>query len=53
MLPPATLARLPREDNVRIADERRYDIRSIRKGTRAGDAAWRIGDGLLMSFSTQ
>lgn len=53
MLPPATLARLPRGDYVRIADERRYDIRSIRKGTRDGDTAWRIGDGLLMSFSTR
>jgi hypothetical protein len=53
MLPPSTLSRLPREGTSRVVQEQRYDIRSIRQGARDGDSAWRIGDGLLMRFSTR
>jgi len=53
MLTPGTLSHLRRDGDALVADEQRYDIRSIRRGTREGDFAWRIGDGLLMRFYTR
>lgn len=53
MLTPGVRTGLRREGSAWIAEERRYDIRRIRHGSRTGDVAWRIGDGLLMRFATQ
>jgi hypothetical protein len=46
------LEQLPRDGGSRIVTMTEYDIRSVRRGTRHGDTARRIGPGLLMSFST-
>jgi hypothetical protein len=50
ILTPHALMRLPREGDSRVVEMKEYDIQPLRRGPRWGDRAWRIGDGLLMSF---
>ena len=53
MLTPGARTGLRREGSAWVAEERSYDIRRLRNGSRTGDVAWRIGDGSLMRFATQ
>ncbi|MGH7439405.1 MAG: hypothetical protein ACRENE_27265 [Polyangiaceae bacterium] len=52
ILTPHALAQLPREGDGRRVEAKEYDITPLRRGPRFGDRGWRIGDGLLMSFTT-
>jgi hypothetical protein len=52
VFPPSVLEQLPRDGDSWVVGTAEYDIRPVRRGTRHGEKARRVGSGLLMSFST-